>query len=113
MGINISKINLLILFLVILSFSVNIFLFLKMSDIQQNQNYVSGGSFHFVKPIERVPIDSNIQDSNIILHYNSLRNTIEQEIEKSNSTGKIGIFLQDINTGTWLGISEKEGFLPY
>ncbi len=96
----------------VLSLAFNIFLSAKLiTNDGMTGNLVSNKYFPLIKLQEKIPIDSNVKESTI-LHYGGLKETIEQEIIKYDSTGKIGIFLQDINTGTWLGINEKEGFTP-
>lgn len=98
-----------ILFVIlILSLSANIFLFIKSDDTK----LTGKTTFRLINPTGLGTIDSNVQDSNVIIHYNGLRETIEKEIELYNATGNVGIFLQDIQTGAWLGINEREGFSP-
>lgn len=57
-------------------------------------------------------IDSDVQESSAILHYTDLKPQIEAEVKNFNADQNIAIFLQDIRTGAWLGINEKEGFTP-
>lgn len=106
---NISKITLLFIFLIIFSFGLNIFLLLKINNIQ---NSVISEQFHLINPFTEEYIDSNIQDANLILHYNGLNETIQRDIKLYNAAGKVSIFLQDTKTGAWMGINEKEGFIP-
>lgn len=95
-----------LLIILIFSLSLNILLFFK------TDNY-TGETFRLVKPAGgQETIDSNIQDDRVIIHYNGLKETIEQEIEMYSASGDVGIFLQDIKTGTWLGINERDGFSP-
>ncbi len=107
---NISKKTIIFLLIIMFSLAGNIFLFLKMNS---SENSISGEYFRFIKPLEKQPIDSNVQNSNLIIQYNDLKETLEQEIKRYDPTTEdVGIFLQDIQTGAWLGINEKEGFSP-
>jgi beta-lactamase class A len=98
-----------IIFLLVLSFALNIFLFLKANSLNDG---ISGASFRLIKPSEQQPIDTNLQSESIIIHYNGLRGILEKEIQEYSSTGNIGLFVQDVETGTWMGINEREGFSP-
>lgn len=104
-----TKLPILLLILLMLSLGMNIFLFLRMNDVKTS---VSGGYFRFIELSEKEPIDINVQDSNVIIHYIGLRDTVEQEIREYNAEGKVGFFLQDVKTGAWTGINEREGFTP-
>ena len=47
------------------------------------------------------------------MHYADLKATTESLINSKITAGSsIGFFLQDIQTGAWLGVNEKEGFTP-
>ncbi len=98
-----------ILILFILSISLNIFFLLKTN---LTGNAISEQYLHLTKSSEKEPIDSNSQTTNSILHYEELKPLIMGDIEKYNATGDVGVFIQDIKTGTWMGIDEKEGFAP-
>jgi len=102
------KIMHIFVFLLVLSFALNVFLFLKINS----STNISGAYFHLIKPMEKVPIDSNVQDGKSILHYNGLKVLIEEEIKEYNSTGNVGVFVQDAKTGAWMGVNEKLGFWP-
>ncbi|MDO8528923.1 MAG: serine hydrolase [Nanoarchaeota archaeon] len=97
--------------ILILSLTTNIIFILSVSVPELTGNVVSEQHFKLIKLQEKVPIDSNIKESSI-LHYDGLRTEIEKEIEKYNVNGSIGLFLQDVNTGTWMGINERAGFTP-
>lgn len=97
--------------ILVLSLAFNVLLFAKLTSINAE---MTGNSvfLRYVSPSEQQLTDSNIQDGSAILHYNGLKKTIEQEIKENNADGKLGIFVQDIQTGAWLGINERGGFAP-
>lgn len=68
--------------------------------------------YRLVHPSSQIAIDSNVQDSRQIIHYVELKPRIENEIKKYGAENNIGVFLQDVNTGAWLGINERNGFDP-
>jgi len=97
------------LFLLVLSLAFNVFLVSKMTSLNMS---ISGESFKYINPIENQPIDSNSQDNSLVLHYDGLKEMIDNEIVNYNATGKVAFFVQDAKTGAWLGINEREGFRP-
>jgi beta-lactamase class A len=97
-----------ILALLIFSLGGNIFLFNKIKNNQPSTPV----NFRFVSPNEFMSIDSNIQVSNIALHYRPLREQIEERLKSLPTEQKIGVYLQDAYSGTWLGINERESFVP-
>ena len=105
-----KKILLLIIHLLVLSLLLNIFLFIKLNNI----NY-TGDTLKFINSSGNILIDSDVAQNNLnstlIIHYDGLKNQLLQEINKYNATDDVGVFLQDIHTGTWLGINEREGFI--
>ena len=105
-----KKILLLIIHLLVLSLLLNIFLFIKLNNI----NY-TGDTLKFINSSGNILIDSDVVQNNLngtlIIHYDGLRNQLLQEISRYNATDDVGVFLQDIHTGTWLGINERTGFI--
>lgn len=51
-------------------------------------------------------------DNPAVLQYADLKPQLETIISGLEQSRKIGIFVQDISTGGWLGINEKEEFVP-
>lgn len=108
-----KKIILIVLF--ILSISLNVY-FLYKTFI--NRKFVgesssqNSPSYRFINPLQKNIIDSNISDTSAVLHYMDLKPQVESGINKFNASQNIGLFLQDIQTGAWLGINEREGFVP-
>jgi beta-lactamase class A len=99
----------LIHYLLIFSLLLNIFLAIGLYHISY-----TGNTFRLVNYSGNILLDSDTQNNlndNLIIHYDGLKDQLLQEIKKYNATDEVGVFLQDINTGTWLGINEKEGFL--
>lgn len=96
--------------LLVLSLALNVFLILKNSNLTGNA--VSLDSLKYTHPLEVSPIDSNTQGTELILHYNGLKEILEREIKNSQVEGSVGVFVQDAKTGAWIGINEKIGFAP-
>lgn len=108
-----KKIILIVLF--ILSISLNLYfgyLTFSNKDTDKKSSSQNSPSYRFVNPLQKQIIDSNISEDSAILHYMDLKPQVESEINKFNATQNIGLFLQDIQTGAWLGINEREGFVP-
>jgi len=105
-----KKILLLIFHLLIFSVLLNIFLVINLN----NAKY-TGDALRLINSSGNILIDSDVIQNNLndtfIIHYDGLKDQLLQEIEKYNATDNVGIFLQDIHTGTWLGINEREGFI--
>lgn len=107
-----SKLRVAIFLIIVISISANIFLLVKVNDLQKNYDSASESSFRFVKPLAKVSVASNLQPESFIIHFSSLRETLEKTIEKYNATGNVGVFVQDAKTGAWLGIDERIGYTP-
>lgn len=101
-----------LILILIVSLGLNFTLFyLFTTNVDQKKTKTE--AFRLVNPLNNsVPIDSNFQESRAILHYTNLRPNIEAEIHKYEAEDGVGIFLQDIKTGSWMGINEKKGFVP-
>lgn len=101
--------------LLVLSVSLNIvFLYQTFSNRKctEKSSSPNSPSYRFVNPLQKEMIDSNISQTSSVLHYVDLKPQVESEISTSNASQNIGIFLQDTQTGAWLGINEREGFTP-
>lgn len=96
----------------IISLSLNFFLVFKLRQEKNNKAIARDEPYKLINFNQKEFIDSNIQNENAILHFNNLKPQIEQEIDKFDARENIGIFLQDSQTGAWLGINEREGFNP-
>jgi beta-lactamase class A len=101
----IKKIQICIL-LLLLSLSANFFLILNVKTNNE------GGLLSLVSGDKNILIDSNIQESNAILQYEKLKQIIFVELKNYDATNNTGIFIQDINTGTWSGLNERDKFSP-
>jgi len=99
--------------LFVISIIFNIFLFINQYN-KQGEKKVSNQTekYHLIDPQAAIAIDSNIQNQSKIIHYVELKPQIEDEIKKFNAEEKAGFFLQDIQTGSWLGINERTGYVP-
>lgn len=94
-----------ILVLLVVSVSVNIFLFMKLNENPSQR-------FRLVSPAKKIAVDSDNQDNSVVLHYQGLREKIEEDINSTTKLENVGVFVQDIRTGAWMGINEREEFLP-
>ena len=54
-----------------------------------------------------VPVDSNQQSADLILHFNGLRDSIEKIAKPYVESGnqKYDVYIQNIPNGSWLGIN--------
>lgn len=66
----------------------------------------------YIHPSNENLIDRNVQDASTILHYKGLREQLQDEIKLYGNEEDIGLFIQDVQTGSWLGLNEQEGFVP-
>ena len=98
----------LVIFLLFFSLACNVFLILKTGILTGSS--ISENSLRLVNPSEKQPIDSNIGTS--IIQYQALKPIIQEEIDSYNANGDVGVYLQDANTGAWLGINFTSGFTP-
>jgi beta-lactamase class A len=106
-----NKTMLLVLFFLIISISLNIFLFFKLKN-NKELAIPQPKSYKFINPLAQVPIDSDTQNKDLFIQFNDLKPAIEKEISRFGTEQNIGFFLQDSTTGTWLGINERTGFAP-
>ncbi|MFA6253299.1 MAG: serine hydrolase [Patescibacteria group bacterium] len=113
----VKKIYILIALLV-LSFLANILFFFnyksgsKITELdKKNTEWLASHSL-LSKKIELVPIDSNIETDKILLHFVDLKSQLEKNLSILSPSQKLGIYIQDINTGSWMGINEKDNFFP-
>ncbi len=66
----------------------------------------------YIDPSNENLIDRNVQDENTIIHYKGLKEKIQDKIKPSGNEEEVGIFIQDIRTGSWSGLNERKGFIP-
>lgn len=94
---------------VALSFLLNIFLICQKPFQEENNN-----RWRLEHPLISQTIENNPTDDGTanILHYSDLKQQIEQLAGNYIQQKKVGIFIQDIRTGSWLGINEREEFIP-
>lgn len=101
--------------LIVTSISLNVYLGYQT---YVNKNFVvkpiatKENLYRYTKPLQKPTIDSNVSENTNILHYMDLKPQMEAEINKFDTNSNTGLFLQDIQTGAWLGINEREGFIP-
>lgn len=106
--------KLLFIILFILSISLNLFFLYQTfsKNAFEKPASLKTPSYRFINPLQKNIIDSNISDQSVILHYGDLKPQVKLEIDEFNAAHDIGLFLQDIQTGAWLGINERERFVP-
>jgi beta-lactamase class A len=93
--------------------SISIILNLCFFFISINKpNSQNINSYHLTKNKTPFIDSSTSNNTNPILQYNNLKPLILSEIETYDDPINIGFFLQDTETGAYLGINEKEGFHP-
>ncbi len=97
--------------LLIISLAFNIFFIINALSITGNA--ISNKSFKYINPTEKeIQIDSNSQETKAILHYQGLISILKADIQEYDGIENVGVFIQDIKTGTWSGINERDGFAP-
>lgn len=101
-----SKTNLLLI-LLILSLAANAFFFLNSTT-----GKVTEKTYRLIDPLVQASIDADEQEESAILHYRGLRSRIIADVENITNISNVGVFVQDVKTGAWMGINEREGFIP-
>jgi beta-lactamase class A len=101
------KLSLVLGVMLCISIIANVFLIILNSSETNKLN-----NFPLLSIGNTISIDSNSQDSKAILHYGNLSATLKNEISKYTLLNNTGVFIQDVKTGAWLGINEKESFSP-
>lgn len=96
--------------LVLLTLSLVLNIILTWQIVAEKETPVK--EYRYVNDRERNYIDQNVQTRDTILHYSGLKNELETIIANSSNTATVGVFIQDIETGAWTGINEREGFVP-
>lgn len=101
-------------FLTLFLVSVSLNLYFIFFSSEGVLNPLFNDKFRFLSPnLSVVPVDSNQENNKMILHFAPLREKFEKELRANLYNGqKIGIYVQDVRSGAWLGINEKEGFAP-
>jgi beta-lactamase class A len=110
----------LLLVLLIISVLINIGLtfyntrvLLQNSLLRQDLFNEDQKGFHLLSPsIAWLSVDEFLQkQQTYMVSYASLKPRIQEELTK-NVQGKFGFYFEDLTTGAWLGINEKDSFLP-
>jgi len=103
--------------IIVLLFLSNIFLaytiFNLKSDISSLKNQ-PGPSYNLLSP-EIAWLDAEDfleKQSRIKVSYRDLKKKIDPITKNSNLKGEYGIYFEDLTTGGWVGINEKEKFIP-
>lgn len=94
--------------ILIASIILNLLLIIKINNPQINIT----GAATLIHPEINKDLANNVDSSSYILHYQDLRNNLENEIKLSNAEDNLAYFIQDLKTGSWVGREEKEGFTP-
>jgi beta-lactamase class A len=102
-----------IIAVLMLSLGLNIYFVFRLHGNQGSDSAKENPpKYKLINPLQKEVIDSNIQADSVVLHYSGLKEQLEKEIGGAENEKNIGLFLQDSQTGAWLGINEKEGFNP-
>jgi beta-lactamase class A len=56
--------------------------------------------------------DFLLEQKSLIISFADLKPTINSILNDSQTHGKFGVYLEDLTTGAWLGINEKDTFVP-
>lgn len=98
-----------LLLLVIISIATNIFLYFKDEPVEDTQER----DFAFVEP-SLAEMDQEYFRNNKKYYQTNflpLRELLNQTIQ-SQKKAVHGIYFESLNTGSWIGINEKKGFVP-
>ena len=96
------------------SLMVNVGLWLEYKKVIPEVK-VAKSKYRLLSPtLDSLPIDNDKQEEKTILHFFPLKTSIEDNLASSNLAAeqKVGIYIQNINSGGWLGINERYGFMP-
>jgi len=105
--------KILFIFLFVLSLALNAVLIIKLREIKgEIANIVSPSEFKLLSFNSNAPLDAEGQSSEVILYFDPLKEKIEKETSYIAGEEKFGFYLQSLYSGAWLGINEREGFLP-
>jgi len=94
--------------ILILSVILNVILIIKIGN---HGSEITGAAI-LTNPSTREVLDNNVQNDKVILHYRGLRKSIEDKMSNYSAVNNVGVFVQDIKTGSWMGINERKGFSP-
>lgn len=114
-----KKLFYLLLIFLILSLVVNVWFFLELNKtkklyIAENLRWANFNKGYNLlsSNIKNIPLDSNQDPDRILLHFVPLKDDILKKINSWDSDKKIGVYIQDATSGSWLGINENENFVP-
>lgn len=93
--------------LLIISIASNIFTYRYMKD-----NYLP--KFKLISPnIAWMDTEDFLKTQKYYsLEYQNLKEDLIKIVNNKNIIGEYGIYFEELNTGTWIGINEKEEFVP-
>jgi beta-lactamase class A len=114
-----KKVRNVCLVLVVLLLASNVFIYLELNrqrKVNQRQaleyeNWYKGYNM-LSSDIKKLPLDSNQDPDRILLHFVPLKEKILKEVGNLAENQKIALYVQDANSGSWLGINESERFVP-
>lgn len=114
-----KKIRNVCIVLVLLLLASNIFIYLELNKQRKTnqkqaleyENWYKGYNM-LSSNIKTLPLDSNQDPDRILLHFVPLKEKILKEVGDLAENQKIALYVQDANSGSWLGINESERFVP-
>ncbi len=62
--------------------------------------------------VSDLPLDSNQDPDRILLHFVPLKEKLVKNMDIFGYNQNTGLYIQDANTGAWLGINENNTFVP-
>ncbi|MDO8642441.1 MAG: serine hydrolase [Candidatus Woesearchaeota archaeon] len=97
--------------LLLILITTNLFLLLKQMQTN-NIPTPDRAPYRYINHLTATPVDSGNQPLRLRLHYYGLKEKLTSDIEPKNNISQVGIFVQDLRTGAWMGINERDAFIP-
>lgn len=103
--------KIIVLIILVASLLANGYLIWKLKNVAVSVEN-SKNEFSFLNPLLQLLKYDSAEDrrANTIMSFASLRQEIEGLL--GDKQKQAGVYLEDLNTGTWLGINEKQKFVP-
>jgi beta-lactamase class A len=113
---NFRKFNIILFILIIILILESFFVSLLLNENNKLKRDLKEHSYNFSLLSPNIAFMEteeflNLQKQSFI-NYWGLKSKILSEIKKYTSEENVGIYFEDLFTGSWIGINEKEGFYP-
>lgn len=103
----------------VLLLSSNIWLYLQLINVKKayqekelQYNNLFNGYTLLSSSVSDLPLDSNQDPDRILLHFVPLREKLIKNMDIFGYSKNTGAYIQDANTGAWLGLNENNTFIP-